>query len=405
MRRMRRPIPLCYHDHLFDAQLVRTLSHACYGGADLAECLVTARGIPEKDTERWFCAWMQLADRVRLAGDRSQLEGHRVSARGCFLRASNYYRNAYIFLFGPTPDPRLRQAYDLHRQCFRQAAGLMDGRVEEVRIPYERTTLRGYFFSDDGARPTMILNGGYDSTAEECYFWNAAAALERGYHCLLFDGPGQGSTLIEEGLPFRPDWESVISPVVDWLLKRPEVDAQRIGITGLSFGGYLALRAATGEPRLAACVADPGEFSLLDILKARLPASLARNLPSLDGFRGRVLRTMMRRRLNHPTGGWALRRGLWVHQASGIEEYLRQIADYSLAGRAERIRCPTLVCFAEDDDVAVTARKVYEMLQCEKEFVHFRSSEGAGEHCEAGARLLFHQRAFDWLDARLRPRI
>jgi pimeloyl-ACP methyl ester carboxylesterase len=276
----------------------------------------------------------------------------------------------------------------------------MDYYLEEVRIPYEQTTLPGYFLRNgsDTPGPTLILNGGYDSTAEECYFWNAVAGLQRGYHCFLFDGPGQGSALIEQGLPFRPDWESVIRPITDWLLSRPEVDNRRIAIMGLSFGGYLALRAASGEPRLAACVADPGELSMLAILRARLPAFLGRDLPAPGGISGWLLGTILRRRVKEPTAGWVLRRGLWVHGARSFEDYFRQLAEYSIEGRAERIQCPTLVCSAEDDGVAVTARQVYDALRCPKEFLDFHRSEGAGEHCEAGARLLFHQRAFNWLD-------
>ncbi len=347
---------------------------------------------------------MELAARVQADAERSRKQGRGISAFDGFLRASNYYRTAYVFQFSDRQERELRHAYDLHRECFRQAVSLMNGAVEEVGIPYEDTTLRGYFFRSNGAAapgPTLILNGGYDSTAEECYFWNAAAGLRRGYHCLVFDGPGQGAARIEQGLPFRPDWEAVIRPVVDWLLKRPEVDGGRIGLIGLSFGGYLALRGATGDERLAACVADPGQFSVLDILRARLPAFLANSVPELRGVSGWLLRRIMRSRMQHPTAGWALRRGLWAHKAATLEEYLRQLDDYSLAGRTDRLRCPTLICFAEDDDLAATARKSYDALTCEKEFLTFHRSEGAGDHCEAGARLLFHQRVFDWLDARL----
>ena len=77
--------------------------------------------------------------------------------------------------------------------------------------------------------------------------------------------------------------------------------------------------------------------------------------------------------------------------------------DYSLEGRAERIRCPTLVCSAENDDIGVTAQKLYDSLTCPKTFIAFTAVEGAGEHCEAGARSLFNQRAFDWLDVVLAP--
>jgi pimeloyl-ACP methyl ester carboxylesterase len=211
--------------------------------------------------------------------------------------------------------------------------------------------------------------------------------LRRGYHCLIFDGPGQGSTLIEDGLPFRSDRETVVRSVMDWLRKQPAVDGHRIGIVGLSFGGYLALRGTGREPRIAACVADPGQFSLLEIFQARIPPFMAKHLPELRGMCGALLRRILYSRLKRPTAGWALRRGLWVHGAASLEAYLRLAAEYSLAGRVERIRCPTLVFFAEDDDIAVSARKAYDLLTCEKEFLIFRGSEGSGAHCEAGAQV------------------
>ena len=386
---------LFFRDSLFDAQLLRTVGHSCYGGADVAECLAAAHRIREQDCAAWFRVWMELAGRLHTEAAASLRGGHRTSARDAFLRASNYYRNAFVFLLQPPVSPDLRRAYDLHRQAFRQAAALMLPAPEEVAIPYPQAPLYGYFLRaapDDAApRPTLILNGGYDSTAAESYFFNAVAALRRGYHCLVFDGPGQGAALIEDGLPFRPDWEAVIVPVFDWLAAQKGVDPRRIGIIGASFGGYLALRAASGEPRLAACVADPGEYSLLAIFQARIP----RGIPAV------LLRAILRRRRRHPTGGWALRRGLLVHHAPDLADYLRQAASYSLAGREAMIRCPVLICHAEADDLAVTARQVYDLLTCEKEFLSFRRSEGAGEHCEVGARLLFHERAFNWLDARM----
>jgi pimeloyl-ACP methyl ester carboxylesterase len=110
------------------------------------------------------------------------------------------------------------------------------------------------------------------------------------------------------------------------------------------------------------------------------------------------LNLMLRRRMRHVTAGWGLRRGLWVHGVKSPLDYLRLTQAYSLDGMAGRIRCPTLVCSAENDDIGVTADKLYEALTCEKARFRFLAKDGAGEHCEAGARTLFNERVFDWLD-------
>src|SRR6202012_168835 len=110
--------------------------------------------------------------------------------------------------------------------------------------------------------PTVILNNGLDSQSVALYAYGGAAALERGYNALIFEGPGQGAMLFERQVPFRPDWENVITPVVDYLLSRPDVDPDRIALTGWSMGGEMVSRAAAFEPRLAAVVADPGILSM-----------------------------------------------------------------------------------------------------------------------------------------------
>jgi predicted dienelactone hydrolase len=85
--------------------------------------------------------------------------------------------------------------------------------------------------------------------------------------------------IIDRGVPIRPDWENVISPVVDYLQTRPDVDRERIALIGLSLAGYLAPRAATAEHRLAACVSDCGPYDVFDVTARRLPGFLARQLP------------------------------------------------------------------------------------------------------------------------------
>ena len=105
-----------------------------------------------------------------------------------------------------------------------------------------------------------------------------------------------------------------------------------------------------------------------------------------------------------PTAGWALRRGQLVHGADDPVECLLALRDYSLRGRTEMITCPTFVCNAEGDDISTSAPRLFESLTVEKEFVRFRAVDGAGDHCEAVARTLYHATSFGWLDQVLQPR-
>jgi pimeloyl-ACP methyl ester carboxylesterase len=393
---------LVFKDALFDAQWLRAASHTSSGGAEIGECFAAARQIREPDAESWYTAWNRLAESLLAEAEASLSNGRRISALSAYLRASNYFRAAYTFLIGAPVDPRVVDNYRRQRAAFENAAALMIPAAQRIAIPCAGASLHGYLCrsADDSApRPTLIVNGGYDSTAEEAYFFSGAAAVARGYTCIVFDGPGQGAAIVEDAMVFRPDWEAVIGPVVDFAVTRPEVDASKIALMGISFGGYLAPRAASGEPRLAACIADPGEFSLLEEFQSRVPPFIARELPDGKPPVLALLNLILSRKLRHTTAGWGLRRGLWVHGVKSPLDYVKLTRDYSLEGRAEQIRCPTLVCSAENDDIGVTARRLFAKLTCEKVFLAFTAKEGAGEHCEVGARSLFNQRAFDWLDA------
>src|ERR1700761_199170 len=201
---------LVFKDDLFDAQWLRTAGHGAYGGADVGECFAVARNIRELDADSWHAAWTAMADRLHAEADASRAAGRIVSALGGYLRAANYYRAAFTFLIGAPVDPRVAEGYRRQRATFQAAAALMTPAAETVAIPYEGRALHGYLFrpEGDGPFPALIVNGGYDSTAEEAWFFSGAAAVARGYACLVFDGPGQGQAIIEDGLVFRPDWEA-----------------------------------------------------------------------------------------------------------------------------------------------------------------------------------------------------
>jgi pimeloyl-ACP methyl ester carboxylesterase len=392
-------------DAQFWFETQRAFGAAEYGGALFGEVLSTSARIEAGDYDSWYQAWNDTADRVAREAADQLSRGRRVSARDGYLRASNYYRTSEFFLHERPDDPRIARAYQRSVECYKICAGLYEPPITAVEIPYEQTTLPGYFHRVDSSsrrRPAIIMHSGFDGSAEEMHFTGARAAVERGYNVLAFDGPGQFGPIHRERLPFRPDWEKVVTPVVDFVLNQPGIDPERIALMGVSLGGELAPRAAAFEKRLAALIANDGLYDFAAPVLARVPPDQradfeqmlkADQAPALD----RALAGVMK---ESPTARWAMTHGMYVFGVSTPRAYVAATLDYNLGGGvAEKISCPTLVCDAEGD-LFFTGQPqlLYDHLTCPKTMIRFTNAEGAGAHCQVGAGLLAFARIYDWLD-------
>jgi esterase/lipase len=388
----------------YNFETLRLLSAVTCGMADVGEVLTTAEKITEGDGNSWCKEWTGTARRLHAAADDYAKNGHPVSARKTYLRAYNYYRSAEFFLHGNQNDPRITELTEASFACFAKVMELSDPVIEAVKIPYEGTTLPGHYYKCPKAlkpSPVLILMTGYDGTKEELYGM-AMAALEHGMNCLVFEGPGQGEALHRQHLYFRYDYEAVVTPAVDFVLSLEGVDPSKIVLMGESLGGYLAPRAAAYEHRLAACVANGGIYSFADSIKNLLPDRRLFDMASSDpdkfnqGF-AKIAEI-------NPTVKWGCENGMFVFGVDTPAQFILKVKDFSLEGVAEKIQCPTLIVDAEEDKMMPgQAKPLYDALTCEKSFMLFTSEEGAGEHCECGAKLLSNERILAWIDEQLLP--
>jgi alpha-beta hydrolase superfamily lysophospholipase len=93
---------------------------------------------------------------------------------------------------------------------------------------------------------------------------------------MTFEGPGQGGVIRKQKIPFRYDWEKVVTPIIDFVTDnyQGQCDLKRLALMGISMGGYLAARAAAFEHRISACILYNGVYDGYDAIASSFPKSL-----------------------------------------------------------------------------------------------------------------------------------
>ena len=395
-----------FTDPAFEFETRAALGNVHYGCGDVGEVLTAVAAIADGDDSSWVAQWHGLARRVEAIAAGTLTRGHQVSARNAYLRAAAYYATALTAIDGADGGADLLgPVFTAHRRCFHAHVSLLDPPAEAVAIPYEGGTLPGYLFvpaADGRARPTLILNNGSDGPVTAVWPGLGAPALARGYNALVFDGPGQQSMLFERHVPFRPDWEHVITPVVDFLAGRPEVDAGRLALYGISQAGYWVPRALAFEHRIAAAVADPGVDDVAASWRANLPAEM---LTLLDAGEQEKFDASMAiaRQSATPRERQVMQ---WRAKPYGTYDsayaLFKAVERYRLGDLVPRIGTPLMITDPEAEQFwPGQSRRLYDALTGPKMLVPFTKAEGADMHCEPMARSLLEQRMFDWLDETL----
>lgn len=377
-----------FFDHAdMDYYLAWIIGREIYGGSERVECMATAARIENGSAESWQREWLVLAAQVEAQADAALKQGDTVAARGAYLRASTYYRAPLFIMKRQAAD--FNHAHAKMQTCFRQAAVLFSPPVEPIAVAFEGYALPGYFWKADHStekRPTLIVFGGIETFAEDCYFMLGTSGTERGFNLMTVDLPGQGLNP-DEGLHFGARMEVPVKAVLDYALSRPDVDGARLAIFGFSWGGHIVFKGAQHDSRIKAMIANP---AMPNVFRAVLAQQ--RGTDRSDPITRTVFDQIV----------W--RMGLKVSfNPLDIARRIGKAYDYFFNGRADprKISCPTL-CLAGEGEAAVTlqiARGCYEQLpHPKKKLVIFTRQDGSEAHCQIDNLALPNGVIFDWLD-------
>ena len=358
-------------EHFFMSyQFRRALGETQEGGGAVSEVFRAASRMKPGDAESWHVEWLRIAERNERRGDEEDRAGHIRTAMNCWLRAADYYRSAEFWLL--PDDPRRMATFDKCERASHKWLRYLGGEV--VEIPYEHgTSLPGYLIKPRGQAksPVLISFGGLDSFKDELWFMTGRGAVQRGIAVLMVDGPGQGGTLRRHRIPTRYDYEVPVGKCIDWLVKRPDIDASRIAVSGSSLGGYYSARAASKEHRLAACISHGAIWDVEQRFR--------------DRGEGHPLADHMK----------------WVFGAKSMAEAIAKAKPFKLEGVLDSMRCPYLVLHGGHDVLGVeNSKTVYEYAKSKgvKVTLRLTSEEETGaEHCQHDNPTLGQELMIDWL--------
>ncbi len=264
--------------------------------------------------EDWCAAWSARAAVHEELGAKALAEGFKLSAGEHYTRAAVCYHFGKFLFVNDTK--QMKQAHRKAVECRNKALPLLDPPGERVAILYEGKHLYGNLRKPkDAARPpVVVMCMGLDSTKEEMDDYENRF-LKRGLATLAFDGPGQGEA--DDDFAICPEYEKPVKAVIDFVETRKDLDAGRVGIWGVSFGGYYAPRAAAFDKRIKACVALSGAYQ-------RSASFEGRPIINVEAFRVRS-------------------------KSANLEEAGKVALRVSLKGIAKNITCPIYIVAGTQD--------------------------------------------------------
>jgi alpha-beta hydrolase superfamily lysophospholipase len=362
-----------------------TKGMAPYGAVALGEIDQVIQRLHERseDPEAWWQEWTAMGERIERTADAAAAEGRDATAGNYYLRAAMYYYTGERMV--PPGDHKMA----IYRKSLRCAHAGLQRRypnIEIVDVPYESTSLAAYFMKSPvakGRAPTVVLFDGLDNCKEMSVQFAGVELAFRGFNTLAIDGPGQGESLRLRNIYSRYDYDVAGTAAYEFVAARGDVDPNRVAVAAYSLGGYYAPRVAAFEKRYRACVAWGAIFDYHAQWVKRRAAMKAAPSKSFAASPFQVP---------------------WVMGVPDMDATMEKIKNYTLAGVAELIECPTLICHGANDrmNTLEVAQQLYAAVGArDKTLKVFSEEEGGAEHCQADNRQVGTDYIADWLAAKL----
>jgi dienelactone hydrolase len=309
----------------------------------------------------------RIAGKRAAMAEKAEADGHPVTAGENYFTAAAFYTMAQ----GPihTDDDPTNLALSARKNaCYDKFIAHAGRPIERVEIPFEGTSLPGLLHLVPGATgptPCVVFLGGMDNFKELLVTVHGDKMLERGIAVLAFDGPGQNEALIDRKIHCTEDnFITAGRAAMDYLVARPEIDAERVGIAGISMGSFWLTQIVAHDPRYKAAAGFYicHENGMHTIFNVAIPV-----------FKDRYM---------------------WMAgytDEDAFDDFARKL---TLEGLGARIQCPYLIVAGEDDDLSPIEHtyKLYDEIAGPKTLVVYKGEvHGVSDNLDVRAMIA------DWM--------
>ncbi len=363
-------------------------------GMSPSQVFYAVHDIKDGDPSGWREGFRRQGDyQIERAQDLIESQ-QRLAAGQLYLGAAYAYRAALQYT-QPTVSDFQKRVREME-QAFQQGIALIGVPLCPIEVPFENTTLPGYYLEHDAKpRPVVMMVGGSDTFREDLFYFAGYPGWKRGYNVVMVDLPGQGITP-DRGQHFRVDMETPIGAVLNWLEAQSATRPEQIAIYGVSGGGYFTAQDVASDSRIKAWIASTPIFDIAQVFRREFGSALKTPgwaLNTLLGLAGRL----------NESAEINLEKYAWQFGTTDFKSAINQVFAQARVVDYTKINCPALFLMSEGEGPELVRQtlELYKSLRQRQVHVtlrEFTAAEGADAHCQLNNLRLAHLVVFDWLD-------